>query len=260
VSYSSATEAASAAQNGIIMTTPVWNGDSGPTTRRGHVDYGWISEAFDYFIEAMGVWVAFMLIVIVAGVFCRFCINSIFTVPDASMAHHARLPDGLQWLSFFQDTSMAEKLTWNVLTLFTGAFFGSNAFHMALLQVKGQRISYGDMFTGGHTFGQNFVFNLISYVGIFIGCVGLCFGIFVVQGLLLPGFALVADGENAIDACSRSVAAMKSDVANASLFSFCLIFVLLLCLLPCGLGLLAFGPIMYLISCLAYRDMIGFNS
>jgi len=242
------------------MTTPVWNGDSQTAMGRGRVNYGWMSEAFNYFTDAMGVWVVFMLIACVVGVICRFLVNSVFTVPDASMAYHAPLPDGFQWLSFFQDTSMAQKIFWNIINLFTGAFFGSNAYHLALLQVKGKKVTFGDMFTGVRTFGQNFVFNLIYTAGVFAGCLGFCVGTFVVAGILLPGYALIADGENAIDACSRSVAAMKGDVANAALFSFSLVFVLLLCLLPCGIGLFAFGPMMYLISALAYRDMIGFTN
>jgi hypothetical protein len=79
----------------------------------------------------------------------------------------------------------------------------------------------------------------------------------VAAGLFLPGFAMVADGENAGRAVSRSIDAMKGDWLSASAFLFVFGFVVLASIVPCCLGLFATIPMYYLISALAYRDMDG---
>ena len=76
-------------------------------------------------------------------------------------------------------------------------------------------------------------------------------------GLLLPSFALMADGDGVITALKCSIRAMKGRLPAATGFVFVLGVVVYASALPCYLGLLATSPMVFLICALAYRDMVG---
>ena len=137
------------------------------------------------------------------------------------------------------------------------AFFYGGVYRMAVKQVRGEPISFGDIFSGGPTFlpmlGFNIVYGLASGIGLLFCLVP---G-FLIMGLLLAGPALVTDGAGVGGAISRSNDGMKVDMWNAAAFVFVMGLILVVSAVPCGLGLFVTVPMYWLISALAYRDMIG---
>lgn len=100
--------------------------------------------------------------------------------------------------------------------------------------------------------------SIVASIGLVVlgGAVVLLGGL-VLIGLLSPGFALVADGEGVFVAIRRSIQAMRAQWLAAAGLVFVIGILVFLSELPCGLGLLVTLPMCFLISALAYRDMIG---
>ena len=80
----------------------------------------------------------------------------------------------------------------------------------------------------------------------------------VLLALLLPAFALLADGVGVIASWRRSVAAMRRQWLLAAVFlSLLSVIYIVASIVPLALGLLVFLPVLCLVPALAYRDMIG---
>jgi len=79
----------------------------------------------------------------------------------------------------------------------------------------------------------------------------------VLVGLLLPGFALVADGERVWASFRRSIRGMKGQWFSAAVLVLVIGLLILISEIPLLLGLLVTLPMFFLLSALAYRDMIG---
>ena len=90
-----------------------------------------------------------------------------------------------------------------------------------------------------------------------LGCVIFMIVSLVLMGLLLPGFALVADGERVGASFRRSIRGMKREWLNAALLMLVMGLLVLVSEIPVFLGLLVTVPMFFLLSALAYRDMIG---
>jgi hypothetical protein len=153
-------------------------------------------------------------------------------------------------------TVITNTLTWTqYLINYIVACCASN---IAVRQVRGETIEIGSIFQGLRNWVQILVFGILFFLCSIVGALACCIGIFAAYGLLMPGYAMVADGESGTNAISRSIEAMKADWLNASLFA--LVFYLILGFgiwLTCFLGAFVFYPMMFIISALAYRDMIG---
>ena len=165
------------------------------------------------------------------------------------------------------------------------AYLYGGMFRMAVRQVRGLPIEIKDMFRGGPLFGRMLgAFLLLGLCGYALEA--LCLGptglliwrhgpplaigltavlgfvlvfvmVFLAYGLLLPAFALIADGVGVIPALKRSFGAMKMQVGASAGFVFVYGLLLYASQLLCGLGTLATVPMIFLICALAYRDMIG---
>src|SRR6185437_9431431 len=111
------------------------------------------------------------------------------------------------------------------------------------------------VFSGGRFFwrmaGFNVVYGLATTVG-FLVCLlpGLYAG-----GVLLAAPALVAAGAGVSEACSRSYKATQGDWLNAALL-FVVLQVILSIGASVGIGILVALPLYWLVSALAYRDLI----
>ena len=168
---------------------------------------------------------------------------------------------------------------------FWAAYMNGGLFRMAVRQVRGVPIEMKDMFRGGPLFGRmlgaTFLLGLSAYAlealclapmglvawrhgsPLAIGLLAaagavLVFVLFLLAyGLLLPAFALIGDGVGIIPALKTSARAVKPCMWAAA--GFVLVYGLLLYAseLPCGIGLLATVPMIFLICALAYRDLIG---
>ena len=168
---------------------------------------------------------------------------------------------------------------------FWSAFMYGGLFRMAVRQVRGLPLELKDIFRGGPLFGRMLgAMLLLGLSGYFLEavCVGpmglltwrhgpiaaiIAAGIIGVvlllalelalAGLLLPSFALMADGDGALTALKRSIRAMKAQWAAAAGFVFVLGALWYAGALLCYVGLLATTPMIFLVCALAYRDMVG---
>ncbi len=158
-------------------------------------------------------------------------------------------------------------------------------FRMAVRQVRGLPLEMKDMFRGGPLLGRMLGATLLLILA-FYGLEALCLGpllamiglhgsapamiaagvigglllfaaVFFAYGLLLPAFALMADGVPVMAALKRSLAAMKRQAGPAAGFVFVYGLLLYASQLLCGIGMLATVPMLFLLCALAYRDMIG---
>ena len=218
------------------MSTPYGTGTGqAPMGQPGKVNFGWFAEAFQYFQQAIAVWLVFVLIIAVAmGV-----VYSIVGVLTRMLYEMGALVRVFSLLEF-------------VLSIGVEAVALSCGVAMALKQVRGQTITFNDMFTGLGNITQMAIFAAIFGIGTTIGFCLLCVGSMLVIGLLLPAAAMIADGAQAMDAIKRSVEVMKNDLVNAGLLG---LVILIGCFIP--LVSLVVGPMTMIISVLMYRDLFG---
>ncbi len=236
-----------------VYGSPGYSGLSGPPRR---VNYGWIGESWNLFSANAGVWI---LAVIVGGL-VPFLVSFILgfavgasggaitpapgTSPFASMLSGGGSPPWITWVSI-------------IFGVLWRAFFYGGVYRMAVKQVRGEPISAGDIFSGGPLFLKMLGFEIIYGLSVFIGSLLIILPGLLIAGLLLPAFALIADGDGLAPAISRSIDAMKADLWNAAGFVFVLFLLITLSVFACGLGTFVTIPMSFIISALAYRDMVG---
>lgn len=183
-------------------------------------------------------------------------------------------------------TILIGEIAIGLLILLYTAFLYGGLLRMAVRQVRGLPIRYPDIFSGGPLFGRmlgamillglagygvemltevpaflllwlrpkEIVAVILAFVFAFV--LILCLFL-ILSALLLPAFALMADGVGVFDALRRSIRAMKAQWLPATGFVLVLGLLVYASEIPCGLGLLATIPMMFLVCALAYRDLAG---
>jgi hypothetical protein len=264
-----------------------------PVTNR--VNFGWITESWQLFMAHAGIWVAATLALIgpsvILGVgFYVYFLMSMFPrgfPPPAPAPGVPPSPPPMPPMFAAGNIGKILVLELGVGLIFAvySAFLYGGMFRMAVRQLRGLPPTYRDIFAGGPLFGRMlgamFLLGFGAY-GLEAICVGpgyamlflhanpmaaviaivlgflLVFCLWpVLTGLLLPAFALMADGVPVIPALRRSVRAMKGNWLGAAGFVLVLGLLVYASELPCFLGLLATVPMIFLICALAYRDMAG---
>ena len=215
------------------------------------VSFDWIGEAWKLFTSNASLWIP----AIIVAVYAPLCIDLfvIFAVGvSQKIAGVGSMGNAV--------THMSHGLTFGlaVLNVAYGAFVYGGLAQMALKQVRGEGVSFRDIFSGGPSFGRMLLFVVVYSLLIEVGSMFLVLpGVFL-AGLLLPAIALTAAGAPLGDALSRSAKAMWHDRFIAMGLAFVLGTLTLIGSGFLTLGLLATLPLWFLVSALAYRDMIGF--
>ena len=238
--------------------------DGGEYAPPRRVNYGWIGESWGLLGQEASPWIVSQIIYGVISFVASLAVTFSFSM-IASSFFSVHSPAGGSssggafsgWWSGGGSSSSAVNIVNYACSVGINIFQSSAFSRMAVKQVRGEPITWSDAFSGGPAFWRIAgVFALAGLLGL-CGLLGFVIGIFFVAGLLLPAAAMAADGESAMAAVARSLGAMKRDWVSAGLF--CILFggLTLVSMIPCGLGLLATTPMLYLISALAYRDMVG---
>jgi hypothetical protein len=177
------------------------------------------------------------------------------------------------------------EIGFGLVYLFWSSYLYGGMFRMAVRQVRGLSIEIRDIFRGGALFGRMLgamfllVFSAYFLEAVCLGPAGLLIwkhgptaaiivagvvGVLLLialllaaNGVLMPTFALMADGDGVFAALKRSIRAMQGHWASAAGFAFVLGVLVYASELPCAIGLLATIPMVFLVCALAYRDMIG---
>jgi uncharacterized membrane protein len=117
----------------------------------------------------------------------------------------------------------------------------------ALKAIRGQPVSYGDVFSGGRYFGAMIVSSILVGLATTLGTL-LCVvpGVILWLGLGLYSFAVVDEGLSGVDSVKRSWELTKGHKLNIFLFWLIGILVSIAGVLACGVGLFVVGPMMFL--------------
>lgn len=238
------------------MSTAFGGGAYAPPRK---VNFDWIGESWRLFTANAGVWI---LAVFVATLIPVLIGGSIGAVIGFSGGLPRPETPGSPFPSFSVGTLTGGlppslSIGLRVFNIVWTAFFYGGVYRMAVKQVSGEAISAGDIVSGGPLFGRMLVFNIVYGLLMLIGGIFCILPAFIVMGLFLPGPALIAHGAGVSDAFSRSLDGMKGDWLTAAGLAFVVFLLILVSVIPCGLGLLVTIPMYWLISALAYRDMVG---
>lgn len=258
----------------------------------GRVNFGWITESWQFFMAQTGIWVVATLALLgpsmILGIaFSVYLMASIppsaFTPPAPGAPPAPPAVPSIFAPGNFEKLLILELGVGLLLSLYFAFLYGG-LFRMAVRQVRGLALTYRDIFAGGPLFGRMLGamfllgfgtyaleaiclgpgFLLIRHASTATTVIAFVLGgvvwlslIGVLPALLLPAFALMADGVPVFAALRRSVRAMKGNWLPATGFVFVLGLLVYASEIPCGLGLLATIPMIFLVTALAYRDMAG---
>jgi len=214
------------------------------------VNFGWLGEAWSLFRENAGLWIFAILI----GVYGPIAFNLFVFVAQGISAHVALGVHNT--VDVFHVMSRGLILGVTILDIIFTAYIWSGIFRMAVKQVSGEPISFGDIFSGARNFGPMLIFMIVAYVLVSVGTIVILGGL-LAGALLLPGFALIASGEPVGSAISKSITAMWGARFQGMAFVFGMGMIVTLSIFAFGFGPLVTLSMVALISALAYRDMIG---
>jgi len=189
----------------------------------GRVNFGWIGEAFELFKANTGVWILAILLYgivsnVVSGIITTVFPNPGYVAPPGpfgGMSYHWGVQYGMN-----SNVTPVGQILAGLFTWIFGAFQSASLYRLAVKQVRGETVNFGDAVSGGPYFGNMLVLLLMLFFLSFFGLLALCLGVFVVAAFTLPTQALVSDGRSATEAISQSIAGMKQDWLNATLFIF----------------------------------------
>jgi len=228
-----------------------------PFSKAGLIKWGWFGEAWRYFWAAPVVWTTsvalpYGLLLIGEGI--------------------------LQWGKAFQPVSLESGQDVSALSVWAGdivlavnlmapsliflAFliqltFNSSSVVIAKRQVRGETVRVSDLFHPGPFMWPLVGFNVIAYVLLIVGTMIMYVPGLLVIAFVFPAIALVADGIGIGEAIRRTIEVLKQDIVGSILFALAWNLLVLVSIIPCGLGLLATLPMVQLLLALLYRDLIG---
>jgi hypothetical protein len=215
------------------------------------INFGWIGESFGLFKRDALVWIAVTFISIAVGIAIQVAcgVPTGFEYIYLLLTRHS--------LADIPHPGLVRQWLCQALEFVSDAYFYTGLYAMGNKSVRGVQLSIADLFSNGSKTISFFVYSIVATIAIFAGSLACCVGTFWTYMLVLPGFAVLADDGNISAALSKSVDGMKVDWFNAGLLNLELALILLVSIIPLGLGILVVGPMGYIIASLAYRDMIG---
>jgi hypothetical protein len=231
-----------------------------------NVNFGWIQESFEIFKRDIGVWVLALVIYGAISAALSGTIEGLFGMTGhdlftSGFTPGAAIPSLSPTAQFYTPAYYAFLTVSGLLQLPVAGFFLGGLFKMANKAVRQQPLELGDVFSGSSTIVSFTVFYFIFIIVFELSLViGILFGGFVVLGLLFPTFAILADGETVPSAMTKSFDGMKRDWLGAAAFTFVFSLLTIISLVVCCFCIPYFitTPMSFILSSLAYRDMIGF--
>ena len=241
----------------VLLSAPYTSEYGGnPNYGPPKVNFGWIGEAWEIYKKA---WLVWLLLYIGPTIFGGLSLAYTFPSLDVSVSSLQNTLHGNAATP--PVTSLGTALVtdfFSLVSIILTIALSCCASDIALRQVRGEVIQSDSIFRGLRNTLQMLLYWLLYYVALLVGELACCIGVTVSMGLLLPGFAMIADGATATQTVTISFERMKGDWFNAALFQLLLgCFVIIGTFCTCDLGGLVLGPMIFIISALAYRDMVG---
>lgn len=175
---------------------------------------------------------AIMIPVIIANVGAQVATTIIADVLDESVAAFA---------------AMGFSLILQVIGYVVQMFILGGMAATALKAVRGQPVSYGDVFSGGRYFGAMLVSSILFGIATTLGLL-LCVvpGVILYLGLGLYSFAVVDEGLSGVDSVKRSWELTLGHKLNIFLFWLISVLVAIAGALACGVGIFVVGPMLFI--------------
>jgi hypothetical protein len=219
-----------------------------PTNR---VNFGWLGESWKMFSEYASLWMSAVLI----GFYGPIIFDSFVVFFSTVSLHIVGVHGGPAAAIKQMPRPLLGALIF--LNVMYGVYMWGGIVRTALKQVYGEPITFRDLFSGGTLFAA-----MLPYCVLYELLIGAASAVLLIPGLLLgglliPGFAMIADKHSIATAITAGPKALWRDRGIAMGFMFVVGAMLAVSCLPAGLGLVATLPMFALISALAYRDMIG---
>jgi hypothetical protein len=218
----------------------VVSGGASPQTGNGapgRVNFGWLTEAWQLFTANAPLWIAAVVLGVVAPAVVFGSVFVFTNVVHHATGVHAGLPSG---------AVLGLQLLVSIYMVYIFGGIGK----MAVKQVQGEPIVFQDIFRGGSVFPNMLLLMIVGQIlytaGLFLLFIGMVFA----AAMLLPAYAMVADGKPVGEAIARSAKGMIRDRGIAMGFTFILLLIL---------SIVITMPLFWLVSALAYRDVVGFD-
>jgi uncharacterized membrane protein len=221
-----------------------YNGvETGGSQNLQKINTSWFGEAWKLFSENWALWVPAVAITFYGpGLIDGYLwfLTNVTHKFGASVEHPGALVIGVMLFNLVFVTFMLNGLG-----------------YVAVRQVAGAQTTFADIFSGSRNFASTLLWIVLVGSVVLIASSLVIYPGVLVASFLLPSFALVSTGENAIQSIRRSIDASKSDPVGGKVVAFSVGLLLLLGFATMGLFLFITLPIALLVSALAYRDLIG---
>ena len=212
---------------------------SPPSVRLGAIGEGW-----GLFQDQWGVWV------LTAGL-ALICHAGILGLASSAFGVHVQ--DALGW--FRMSAPSGGGAVAMALTMAVNGFFLGGMMRMACLQVRGRKISVGDLFSVVDVLPNLILGALLYGLASMVGFMCLFVPGLIVSAVLLFTFPLIVDGGlGATEAMGQSWEALRGQMVSATVFHIAVSIVAGVGSCLCCVGLLLTAPLYSLSIAVLYRD------
>jgi hypothetical protein len=152
------------------------------------VNYGWIGESFSLFRNDPAVLVASVVLTMI--VTSLVCYPLVGFAPYTSLyaVFHGHIQTGVP------ATPLTTRYAANFFPSIVAVFFYGGQFKMANKTVRGEKLQFGNIFSGWDSSLPFLAYSCIMFLSFIAGMCAVCVGAFFIYMLVWPAFALVADG------------------------------------------------------------------
>lgn len=210
----------------------------------------WISEGWNMFAEEWKVWVLNALVLSGATVVPVVAAYVFFFVVAAASPRGAGAGLGVAMLGLIFVVA--------IVVILVNALLVGGMYNTAFKQLRGERISVGDMFSAGDralsVLGAAILVGILTMIGMML-CV---IPAFIVGGALFFTLPLVVERRLSVgDAIQTSREATRGDLFMFVLFALIVTLIAQAGSYLCYIGLLVTLPLQFTIAAIAYRDCFG---
>lgn len=150
----------------------------------------------------------------------------------------------------------------SLLIAVVGGFFMGGALRMAFKQLRGEATSPGDLFNAGDiapmTVGTNVLQQLPTIIcQLIVPLLSLLVGIIVAPLVLLALPIAVAQKSAPVDSIMRSFNLLSKNWVSSFVLCLVLGLILIVSLIPCGLGIFVTWPLIVVTLAIVYNDFFG---
>ncbi|MBC8141762.1 MAG: hypothetical protein H7Y38_10030 [Armatimonadetes bacterium] len=223
-----------------------------PYIQEPKVRFDAIGEAWTLVREKMGVWAVAALVVGGGGTLLNYGISF---AAQAIFGGVNPNPTPGNPMSVFTPGYFLSLTISSITGMVINAFLASSLFGLALKQVRGQEIELADAFKFGSNIGNVIVTNLLVGLLTTVGFV-LCYipGIIVALAMTLAAPIAIDKGVGGPEAVSQSWQKMKGNLLMMFGIVIVLSLLVLVSMIPLGLGLLVTVPLYIMTIAIIYRD------